>query len=158
MSEIPRLGEMTPSFRLKVAQIVNDLRGKSHDPIIGSGLRTKAQQKEKVEKGYSMTTKSYHLAGSDGLSRAADIVPRTTLWNANKRYWLMLGSSALAHGVGWGGLFGLNKGLKRFTKADTKAIIKAIEELRFAGWPLKHEAYKVAIGWDPSHVQEPSNW
>lgn len=159
MSEIPRLGELTPGFRLKVGQVVNDLRGKGYDPIIASALRTKAQQKEKVAKGYSMTTKSMHLGGSDGLSRAADIVPRGAGWNANKRYWLMLASSAMAHGCGWGGLFGLNKGLKRFTKADTKAIKRATEDLRRDGWPRnEHPAYKVVIGWDPAHVQASSNW
>lgn len=154
----PLLQKITPSLRPKIDAVIQDVRAKGYEAYIASALRSASQQADKVAKGYSKTKKSRHLPGKDGLARAADIVPEHVGWNADKRYWLMLGSSARAHGLGWGGLFGLNKGLKRFTKADTKAIIQAIDTLRLAGWPKSHPAYMVVTGWDPAHVQDQNNW
>lgn len=150
-----KLGELTidGNFRQKVAAILDTLQKKGYsDAYIVEAKRTLAEQKEKVKKGYSKTLNSYHLKrGSDGGGLAADIVPKSTLWNAEKRYWLMLGWLCYCHGVGWGGLFGLSK--------ERKAnVLTAMKRLSKAGFPVKSKDYEVQIGWDGAHVQKAVNW
>ncbi len=147
----PKLNQLTPVFRDKVETILKQLADKHMEPYIAEAKRTVAQQREKVNKGYSKTMRSNHLPGSDGLSRAADIVQLHKGWAASKRFWLMLGSSSWANQTGWGGLFGLNGKQK-------KSVQVAIHTLRQAGWPATHEAYQVQMGWDPAHVEMPVNW
>lgn len=150
----PKLADLTTdgNFRAKVQSILNDLDGKDEKPKIFETKRTLEQQKEKVKKGYSSTMSSFHLKrGADGGAKAADVADAKKGWGASKRFWLIIGSSALAHEVGWGGLFGLKKTQKQ-------AVVNAIKELRDAGWPASHDAYQVPIGWDPAHVQTAVNW
>lgn len=150
----PKLSELTTdnAFRGKVELVLRDLDGKKYDGYIAEAKRTIEQQREKVRKGYSKTMNSYHLKrGKDGGGLAADIVQKGKGWNASKRFWLILGSSAWAHQLGWGGLFGLNAKQK-------KALQQAIHTLRQAGWPIEHQAYQVRMGWDPAHLENKSNW
>ena len=150
----PKLLELTNdgNFRGKVAAVLGDMVASGHDPKIFEAMRTVAQQREKVRLGYSKTMNSYHLKrGSDGLGKAADVADRKKGWNAPTRFWLMLASSAMAHGVGCGILFGLNDRQKL-------ALAEAIKTLRAAGWPAKHEAYQVQTGWDTAHLQADDNW
>lgn len=154
MSSDPKLNQITKddAFRAKVDLVLEDLKGKKYDGFIAEAQRTVAQQREKVKKGYSKTMNSFHVkTGSDGGCKAADIVQRGKGWSASKRFWLILGSSAWAHNIGWGGLFGLNS-------KQVKAMQKAIHTLRQAGWPIEHEAYQVQMGWDVAHVEIKSNW
>jgi len=140
------------NFRAKVAACLTDLQAHGEDPKVFEAKRTVEQQREKVRLGYSKTMNSYHLKrGKDGGAKAADVADRTKGWNASKRFWLMLGSSALAHGVGWGGLFGLNR-------VQKQRLRTAILVLRSAGWPAGHSAYEVQVGWDGAHLQADVNW
>lgn len=149
-----KLAEITTdgNFRAKVEACLNGLKDHGENPKIFEALRTRAQQREKVRLGYSKTMNSYHLKrGSDDLALAADIADMAKAWNASRRFWMILGANAMAHSVGWGGLFGLNAKQKG-------AVVRSFVTLRSAGWPREHEAYRVHIGWDPAHVQIERNW
>lgn len=148
-----KLGELTEvgNFRAKVEGCLTVMKALGEDPVIADGLRTLAQQREKVRMGYSKTLASLHLPGTDGLSRAADIVDGKKGWNASRRFWMIVGAYCEAKGLGWGGIFGLG--------ADREAAVRrAFVTLRKAGWPEKHPAYQVSLGWDVAHVQQRSNW
>ena len=119
---------------------MRDLEGHGWEPVIAEGLRSREQQRVKVKAGYSKTMRSKHLAGPDGLARAADIVLKHLGWKAPEKFWRMLGSSAMAHGLAWGGLFGLPKSLR-------ETLIREIKSKDFDG-PAKR-------GWDPSHLELP---
>jgi hypothetical protein len=140
-------------FRSKIQATLDNLKAKGESGKIDPGvLRTVAQQRELVRKGYSKTMNSYHLPGPDGLSRAVDLVDAKKGWNASKRFWLLVGANAEYRGLGWGGLFGLNA-------TQRAAVLQAINDLRRAGWPKgNHKAYQVQLGWDVAHVEARSNW
>lgn len=140
-------------FRAKVAATMDTLRAKGYpDVYIVEAMRTKEQQREKVQKGYSKTMNSYHLKrGSDGKGKAADIVPKSKGWNLSKRYAFMYGWLCYRHGLGWGGLFGLSG------KQKAKAL-ETMRQLSDAGWPQDSPLYQVALGWDQAHCQKDSNW
>jgi len=150
----PKLLELTASgnFRARVEKTLDSLKSHGEDPKIFEGMRTPAQQREKVLRGVSKTMRSYHLKrGPDKLGLAADIADRKKGWNASKRFWLILGANCQTRALGWGGLFGLSAKHK-------KGLLVAMARLRDAGWPEDHDAYEVPIGWDPAHVQLDSNW
>lgn len=140
------------NFRSKVQLSLQNMVEKAEAPRIFEAMRTVEQQREKVRLGYSKTMKSYHLKrGKDGKGLAADIADKDRGWNASKRFWFILAANCEARGMGWGGLFGLNRKQKQ-------AVKNAIAVLRAALWPQNHEAYQTPIGWDPAHVQKDSNW
>lgn len=142
------------NFRAKVQALLDDVASKGEEPRIYSSIRTLGEQREKVRKGYSKTMKSYHLPDSLGFARAADIGDEKLAWGASRRFWLLVGSSAMARDLGWGGLFGLSWFAKR-------RVRKAILELRELGWPTKHPYYErnmFPLGWDVAHVEIKTNW
>lgn len=155
MTNDPKITEMTVDggFRAKVQAVLEVLKAKGYpDAAIIEGMRTVAQQRDKVRKGYSKTMRSYHLKrGSDQKGLAADITPRSTLWNSPKRYWLMLGWLCYRHGLGWGGLFGISG------KQKAK-VLETMKLLSDDGWPMQSDHYQVQIGWDGAHVQKDVNW
>lgn len=151
-----KLNQLTnrSNYRAKVTALLKDVESKGEKPEMFETIRTYAQQVAHFKAGRSKTMKSNHFPGSDGFAKAVDIADggKEQPWNqATKRFWLLIGSSCMARGLGWGGLFGR-------TIAQRKAIMKAILQLRAAGWPQKHFAYDVIIGWDPAHVELGSNW
>ncbi len=150
----PKLTEITTqnNFRGKVEANIENMMAKGMKPKIHTAKRSLAEQKRLKAQGFSWTLKSYHLPGKDGLARAADIVDRDTAWNASKRFWLMLGSAAMAHNVAWGGLWGLSLTQRR-------NVVKCILLARSEGWPIRSEAYQVSLGKDLAHVENSkSNW
>lgn len=97
------LAGLQADFRAKVIAILKELAGKGWKPVVAEGLRTKAQQRIKVQKGYSKTMNSRHLTG-----HAADIIDRRYGWggpaaNLNFAFWNDLGAAARARGLTWGG-------------------------------------------------------
>ena len=128
------------NFRAKVEAVLRALEGHGWEPIVAEALRTEAQQRVKVNAGFSRTMRSKHLPGPDGLARAADIVLKGHGWNAPERFWRMLGSSALGHGLIWGGLFGLNRRMKA-------ALIKSLADKDWDSMAKR--------GWDPAHLEQP---
>jgi len=151
----PKLAQITDdgNLRAKIAAVIDALAHHGYpDVFIAEAMRTVAQQREKVRLGYSKTMNSYHLKrGSDGLGLAADIVPRSTGWNAPKRFWLMLGWLCYKHEVGWGGVFGFNA-------ARRAKVLDAMGRLSAAGWPDTHPDYATQISWDGAHAQKANNW
>lgn len=131
-------------FKDKVAAVYRDMEGAGYKPRIAETFRTRAEQAEKVRKGYSKTMKSYHLAGSDGLARAADICDAQTGWAAKRTFWLTLGRCALLHDCDWGGLWGLSflqrAKLKKFLLDRSK--------------PWNPNDWDGPIGWDSAHLQK----
>lgn len=89
-----------PKLLEDIAHIIIDLQNKGWDPKVVELCRTEAQQREKVEKGYSQTMHSKHLRG-----RAVDIVDRRYLWNIkpNHEFWKDLGRACKDRGLIWGG-------------------------------------------------------
>jgi hypothetical protein len=71
-------------------------------------------------------------------SLAADIIDADHGWNVPRSFWLILGSSALAHGLSWGGLWGLSAKLKNGTLSSINAN----------DWDAN-----VKLGWDLAHVE-----
>ena len=124
-----KLSELTPELRRKVAAILLDLKGHGYEAKVASGLRTVAEQRVLVAQGRSKTLASKHLPGPDGLSRAADIVDAKLGWGASRAFWLLLGSSATAHGLRWGGTFGVDAPVVDIVAGDAE------------------------MGFDPAHVE-----
>lgn len=75
---------LKPEFKPYVKTILIKLEEMGYTPIVVEGLRTLAQQKEKVKLGYSKTLKSYHLSGL-----AADICDSREMWNKGlvRKFW-----------------------------------------------------------------------
>ena len=139
------------NFRKKVVLTLETMALRGCPATVAESLRTVEQQALKVAKGLSKTMASNHLAGADGLARAADICHAIKGWDAPRRFWWILGANCHARGMGWGGLFGLDYNQREM-------VVSAIKELRRNGFPLKHELYQVKLGWDVAHVENVNNW
>ena len=131
------LAQLHPGIRAKVAAVLSDLRGHGWRPRIQQALRTQAEQMENVRKGVSRTKNSYHLYGL-----AADILDDDNPLGADRikerRFCLMLASSAWAHGLGTGTLWGLSV-------ADAAKVVAAISG---KDWDAT-----CGLGWDAGHVE-----
>lgn len=97
------LSGLKPAFRKKVENVLRKMRALGWQPVAWEGYRTRAQQAEKVRKGYSKTMNSNHRWGI-----AVDIVDARYRWsgkasNKNFKFWIDLGKTADAEGLGWGG-------------------------------------------------------
>lgn len=154
--QLKKLNELTNrnNFRAKVKGLLADVKSKGEHPKMFETTRTRALQAKYFREGKSKTMNSNHFPGPDGMAKAVDIADgsKEQAWNhATKRFWLLIGSSCMARGLGWGGLFGKSI-------AQRRVIMKALLQLRAAGWPVAHPAYGVDIGWDPAHVENGSNW
>jgi peptidoglycan L-alanyl-D-glutamate endopeptidase CwlK len=117
---MPDAERFHPMFKHRVDLILSDLQRLGWQPVVASGVRTRAEQVEKVEHGYSRTVDSWHVLGTSQIisagptaiqevhGAAADIVDRRYGWSApagNKDflYWKDLGRIAKKHGCEWGG-------------------------------------------------------
>ena len=94
---------LNDAFAIKVKGVIECLEGKGWKPRVASGLRSRAEQAEKVRQGFSPTMSSKHLSGT-----AADIIDRRHAWNIGKNhtYWADLCVCAKAQGLVWGGDWG----------------------------------------------------
>jgi len=151
MPDDHKLPQLTPIARTKIGAVLTDMEAHGWKPRIAEGLRTVAQQREKVRLGYSKTMKSKHLPGPDGLGRAADIIEAGLGWNSPRAFWLTLGRCALLHGLEWGGLW-IGSALSpsdRRMRAALKAF--CMDKTR----PWEPGAWKGKLGWDVAHVEWP---
>lgn len=140
-----RLQMIDPSIRAKVAAVIKDLEGHGLRPVIAKEVwRSPKEQMALYKAGRSKVSWGFHCAcardGKPG-SLAADIIDADLAWNASRKFWLMLGSSAMAHGLGWGGLWGLPKSLRT-------GLLKVIE--------CKDWDCLVKFGWDVAHIETAS--
>lgn len=109
----------------KVTSILEILEKEGYYPIITDGVRTIAQQRAKVAKGYSSTMNSNHLGGN-----AVDIVDKRYMWTNKKEtleFWRALG--------------------RAIKKVDTD------NKLGWGGRWFKRGRVANDIGWDPAHVE-----
>jgi hypothetical protein len=138
-----RLQLMHPKVAAKVAAVLLDLEGHNCQPIIDSGVwRKPSEQLAKFRAGLSRVKWSFHNATNKRgtpESLAADITDQRWGWNSPTWFWLMLASSAKAHGLESGIYWGLNQ-------FQRDQITSAIFDEEFTRQPL-------TIGWDPAHVQ-----
>ena|SRR3990167_9742313 len=134
-----KLNTVDAICRAKFEAVLRDLEKNSFSPLIAEALRTREQQAEKVRKGYSKTMNSYHVPRKGwGGARACDIIEEGKGWNSSRTFWLKLGSSAISHGLNWGGFFGLNT-------AQKEALIRDIKARK---WNTS-----VKVGWDVAHIE-----
>jgi peptidoglycan L-alanyl-D-glutamate endopeptidase CwlK len=104
------LAGIHPTLRKEIEPILQRLEDEGYQPIIAEGLRTIAQQRQKVAKGYSKTMNSKHLTG-----RAVDVVDKRYLWNVglDHPFFKLYGSLVNANPkLTWGGDWG--KGYQRY--------------------------------------------
>lgn len=89
-----------PKLLDAISNILIDLQNKGWDPKVVELCRTEAQQREKVEKGYSQTMHSKHLRG-----RAVDIVDKRYWWEipTSHQFWKDLGIACKKQELIWGG-------------------------------------------------------
>jgi hypothetical protein len=130
------------SIRGAVAAVLADLEAQGQRPVIHTEVwRSPKEQEEKFRKGLSKLRWGFHCAttpaGKPG-SLAADIVDANKAWNASRQFWLRLGASAQAHGLGWGGNFGLPANMKTGLRAALKQ---------------KNWRTPIKLGWDVAHVE-----
>jgi hypothetical protein len=119
-NEAEVLEQAHPIFKDALRQILAELRLLGWKPKIWHIKRTKAEQAEKVKKGYSKTMKSWHVDSTEGLlpagrisydviqGNAADIVDSRYAWSGEAssldfQFWKDLGRIAKTHGCSWGG-------------------------------------------------------
>lgn len=132
------------NFRQKVCMIVSHGRGHGYKLKVHNALRSVAEQKVKVADGVSKTKNSKHLAGRDGLARAADVIDERWGWKETPLHvWVMIGRLALTQGCEWGGLWGLPFSMRQ----------KFEEFLLDRSKPFDPKAWDGKIGWDPAHVE-----
>ena len=138
-----KISELHPSFAVKVRAILRDLEGKGWSPVIVCGWRSEEEQLRLYKQKRTKIKYGFHnITGKNGKpeSFAVDIIDANLGYKAPNAFWLMLASSALAHGCETGVLWtGANILLR-------KRIADAIKERKFY-------EYKGPLGWDPSHVQ-----
>lgn len=104
--------KLTPKLRAVYMEFQKRCTDKGIRYLLICTIRSKEQQLENIRKGVSWTKNSKHLPGSDGLSRAFDVVPyrlsadgrrKTLLWNSNAPEWQVMGSIGKELGLVWGG-------------------------------------------------------
>ena len=105
MTEQQHLARLDPRIRAKVAAVLTDLRGHGLDPVIAQSWRSVDEQKRLKAAGRSTVSWSFHCHAMNGVpaALAADIVDRRLGWGAPETFWQLLGRSARAHGLTWGG-------------------------------------------------------
>lgn len=105
MTEAEHLANLDERIRAKVAAILSDLRGHGLDPVIAQSWRSTAAQARLKREGRSTVSWSFHnhKLGGRPAALAADIVDRRLGWNVGQTFWTLLGRSARAHGLTWGG-------------------------------------------------------
>ena len=105
MTEQQHLARLDPRIRAKVAAVLTDLRGHGLDPVIAQSWRSVAEQQRLKAMGRSTVSWSFHnhTRGGKPAALAADIVDRRLGWGAPETFWQLLGRSARAHGLTWGG-------------------------------------------------------
>jgi len=97
------LGDLKPTFRAKVENILIELEQQGWEPRVHEdALRTPAQQAAKQAAGVSKTLNSAHLKGY-----GADIIDRRWAWGGparsnDFRFWHELGAAAGRQQVDWG--------------------------------------------------------
>mgnify|MGYP003137989711 CR=1 FL=1 len=129
-----------PEFRPLLTEVMNKLKARGYDPMIGSGYRNLTSQIEKIKEGKSKAKNpfGYHVClneNGEPSSMAVDLVHRP---------------------VGWGGKTTATK-LKAYEFFDALGkIVLATGKITWGGsWTPKKRTIggkEFFIGWDPAHI------
>ena len=136
-----RLLELYPTFRARVARVIDTLQAKQLRPRIQSGWRSAADQEIAFNSGHSELLFGFHnVTGANGTpeSLAVDMLDDDSPLKPSNVYLLHLAAAAQAAGLITGIRWGVPDKL-------AEAIDAAIAS---QDWQAK-----VKIGWDPTHVQ-----
>ena len=136
-----RLRELFPSFRERIAAIIQDLEDQGLRPRIQDAWRSREKQLELFNQGFSKVKFGFHnVTGRNGEKEAlaVDLLDDDAPLNPSPRYLLMLAGAARMRGCRTGILWGVPDQMQ-------SAIITAIDMEDFDA-PVK-------IGWDPTHVE-----
>lgn len=138
---------LKPQFQTVIWNILIELESEEFKPAVIEGLRTKAQQAEKVRLGYSKTMNSIHLSGL-----AADICDTREMWDKGlvRPFWWALYKIAKAQNLTTGRLrYGLT-----WDKSE-RAIIykKVLDDLMTGKLTQKQADEKITWFCDVAHIE-----
>jgi hypothetical protein len=108
-SQEKKLESMHTDLRPRVKGVLKGLAAQGFQPIIFYGWRSVKVQQEKLKRGYSHVTFSFHNATNrDGTpcAYAADVVDQRWYWKSDAEkngYWIAVGAEAKANNLYWGG-------------------------------------------------------
>ncbi len=138
---LERIHSLDKTFALKVSAVLTDLERHGYRPRIQEGYRSPADQLEAYNTGHSKLKFGFHnITGQGGSPRACavDILDDDRPLSASTRFNLMLASSAWAHELDTGTLWGL-------TARQRGVVLAAVAAKEFDK--------PVRLGWDEGHVQ-----
>jgi len=136
-----RLTECFPAFARKVEAVIKDLEGEGFRPRIQDAHRSIPDQLKAFNGGFSKVKFGFHnVTGANGKpeSLAVDLLDDDKPLNPSRKYVILLGAAAQAHGLHPGSFFGLGQVLR-------KGLSKAIADRDFDS--------NVKIGFDPTHIE-----
>lgn len=138
-----KLLELHPWLMFKVSAVLQDLSQHKFRPRIQCAWRSPSDQLDAYNNGYSKLKFGFHNVTHNKrpCSLAADIVDDNNPYNESREFLLKLYSSAKAHGLETGILFGLST-----TRRNNLNEAVSNKNWKFTG----------PIGWDPWHVQPTS--
>lgn len=138
------MNDVDKSFAPTVKNIMQKLRSRGHDPILGSAYRSPEEQKEKIRKGYSKTKTifGFHVALDEKGNKAAlavDLVDRKYGWGSGGGQEKRLGAEKFFQDLG------------DIVNSEFKS------EVQWGGnWsPKEHKVGDQTFtrGWDPAHIE-----
>lgn len=135
MSDDPKLRELRPEMRVKVAAILDELTARGYSPRISNAYRTWAQQAQKIKEGAAMPGARDPGAHNWGL--ACDVIDKRWGWKVseeNARFFAALADLATEHGLVTGGHW--------FGAGGTRE--KPTHRSEWNRWGL---------GWDVAHIE-----
>ena len=136
-----KLGELYPTFRVRVAAVIQELEGSGIRPRIQDAWRSPEDQLKAYNAGNSKLTFCFHnVTGAGGAkeSLAVDLLDDDAPLAPSPGYLLQVAASAQARGLTTGIRWGLPKALAE----GIDAAIAAQDWKR-----------TVKVGWDPTHIE-----
>ena len=152
-----KLGELYPTFRDKIAAVVEALETQGFRPRIHEAWRSEADQLKAFKAMFSLTKFGFHnVTAADGTKEALavdmvddDLVNGVPVDYTQTEFLLWLAAEAQKQGLVSGIRWGL---LKLQPDEFAAAAIAAIDSAIANGdW----KAMLDHLGWDPSHIQPP---
>ncbi len=136
-----KLSELFPTFRARVAALIQDLEGRGIRPRIQEAWRSPADQLAAFQSGHSKLKFGFHNVTGSGNAKealAVDLLDDDNPLSPSAAYLLQVASAAEAQGLTTGIRWGL-----------PTALVGAVN----AALAAKDWQRPVKMGWDPTHVQ-----
>ena len=138
---VQRLTELYPTFRARLARVIEDLESQGLRPRIQDAWRSPQKQLEAFNSGHSKLKYGFHnVTSKDGKPEAlaVDLLDDNSPADEGREYLLRLAAAAESQGLVTGIRWGLEPAFRT-------AIDNAIAARDWTS--------KVKIGWDPAHVE-----